>query len=338
MGNGDRTSGFLFLSDEGWLGSAEAKEGGTEAHLLQPPYNVHKAMTLVHKQLVVLRSAMLLAALLRRQLILPRIACGYDRWWAEHNGTVPFASMALPIMDCPTDHVLDLNRLAPYEQWLPRERTFLGHPEMPSSVHESAANVSLGHSARWRAKAAEASAGRFGERGATEVATGGSSGPAELVALLAHLESHATDWPTERARSPQSPWANAAHAPGSQPAMLLGLSDVPDIFRMLPPADQARFMRHAQEFVGIMCCTWSPKSNGYVNYDLFHDIVPRTDQKGRSWTTVWAPLFAGSTQRLSDCELNLTDARKLQPSDFGLLSAVLRSAPSIRCGYDPRPI
>lgn len=42
-----------------------------------------------------------------RGLVLPRLWCGMDRWWAPHDGTIPGSSLDLPYL-CPADHVVDL--------------------------------------------------------------------------------------------------------------------------------------------------------------------------------------------------------------------------------------
>ena len=43
---------------------------------------------LVHHQLAQMRNAFALAQKLDRILILPRLICGLDRWWAPHSGIV----------------------------------------------------------------------------------------------------------------------------------------------------------------------------------------------------------------------------------------------------------
>ena len=58
------------------------------------------------------RAALLLARRLQRILILPKLVCGLDRFWAPHNGTIPGSDTMLPIDPCPADHVLDLEHMA----------------------------------------------------------------------------------------------------------------------------------------------------------------------------------------------------------------------------------
>ena len=42
-----------------------------------------------------------------RAVVLPKLMCGMDRWWAPHDGTIPGSALDLPYI-CPADHVLDL--------------------------------------------------------------------------------------------------------------------------------------------------------------------------------------------------------------------------------------
>lgn len=90
-----------------------------------------------------LRAALLLAARLGRILILPPLACGLDRFWAPHNGTIPGSATPLPIFPCPADHVLDLEngihkQNGPIEELL-REFSFLNNSRLPDAVRHSVA-------------------------------------------------------------------------------------------------------------------------------------------------------------------------------------------------------
>jgi len=92
---------------------------------------------LVHHQLVQIRAAFLLARRLDRLLVLPRIVCGLDRFWAPHNGTIPGSDTTLPIDPCPADHVLDLERISGQLKGLDgllREYSFLDNPRLPAEL------------------------------------------------------------------------------------------------------------------------------------------------------------------------------------------------------------
>ena len=74
----------------------------------------------------------LLRQALGRILILPRLVCGLDRWWAPHAGIIPGSATRLPLLECPADHVIDLERMKPEE--LLREHSLLCNPRTPAHV------------------------------------------------------------------------------------------------------------------------------------------------------------------------------------------------------------
>ena len=75
-------------------------------------------------------------------LILPRLVCGLDRWWAPHSGIIPGSAARLPLLECPADHVIDLERMGKPEKIL-READMLCNPRTPASVLRSQRNISL---------------------------------------------------------------------------------------------------------------------------------------------------------------------------------------------------
>jgi hypothetical protein len=74
---------------------------------------------------------------------LPPLACGLDRFWAPHNGTIPGSATPLPIFPCPADHVLDLehgiHKLNGPIEGLLREFSFLNNSRLPDAVRHSVA-------------------------------------------------------------------------------------------------------------------------------------------------------------------------------------------------------
>ena len=55
---------------------------------------------LVNHQIKQVRDALALAQALGRALIMPKIYCGWDRWWAPHSGRIPNSNLDLPYL-CP---------------------------------------------------------------------------------------------------------------------------------------------------------------------------------------------------------------------------------------------
>jgi len=101
--------------------------------------SVPQHFALVHHQLAQIRDALALAQALGRILVLPRLVCGLDRYWAPHNGIIPGSATQLPLLECPADHVIDLERMVP--ERLLREHTIFCNPRMKKEVLESRRDV-----------------------------------------------------------------------------------------------------------------------------------------------------------------------------------------------------
>ena len=104
--------------------------------------SVDQHFALVHHQLTQIRNALALAQELGRILILPRLVCGLDRWWAPHSGIIPGSAARLPLLECPADHVIDLERMGKPETVL-REAGFLCNPRTPLAVLKSSATEAV---------------------------------------------------------------------------------------------------------------------------------------------------------------------------------------------------
>jgi len=109
---------------------------------------------LVHHQLLQMRNAFALARKLDRILILPRLVCGLDRWWAPHSAIIPGSAARLPLLECPADHVIDLERMGKPEKFL-REQGMLCNPRTPNSVREGIRRMGLEQLALPEGNAAE---------------------------------------------------------------------------------------------------------------------------------------------------------------------------------------
>ena len=90
----------------------------------------------------------LLRQALGRILILPRLVCGLDRWWAPHAGIIPGSATRLPLLECPADHVIDLERMGKPERVL-REHSLLCNPRTPKAVLAGARPEALRELPRW---------------------------------------------------------------------------------------------------------------------------------------------------------------------------------------------
>ena len=106
----------------------------------RPPSTVQQHFALVNWQLSRIRSALVIAELTGRALIMPRLWCGFDRWWAPHDGRIPGSRMALPIQ-CPLDHVFNIEQGLRPERI--REHSLLLNPLTPAGVLGSQFNLTL---------------------------------------------------------------------------------------------------------------------------------------------------------------------------------------------------
>lgn len=110
-----------------WVGVAD-----TERHL-----------ALVATQMAAVRDAWALAQALGRTLLMPRLVCGYDRYWAGMpEGKIPGSALSLPIEACPMDHLFELERW-PQPEAAFREWSLLDNERTPESVKASVSVASL---------------------------------------------------------------------------------------------------------------------------------------------------------------------------------------------------
>ena len=48
------------------------------------------------------------------------------------------------------------------------------------------------------------------------------------------------------------------------------------------------FQERLKKYVGSFCCL--DEDPGRIYYDIFFDVIPRTDHRNRHWTGVWEPI------------------------------------------------
>ena len=219
---------------------------------------------LVNAQLGVLRAAFGLATALNRTLVLPRLWCGADRYWAPHAGRLPGAAGTRLPFRCPADHVLDLDALTkplPVAEYGPplrfREASLLANPRVPARVRDGVVRVV----ACDPGQDCPDGPGRAPQRARGVVRLRASLNDAELRAALA-----------EYAQTPVIAFANASSSFG-------GFAD---------PADGARFLQRVHGVASSWCCV--DAHPGHVWYDVWNDVVPHVDRHGRTFSGPWFPL------------------------------------------------
>ena len=224
---------------------------------------VDEHFALVNHQLAQLRDAMALARALGRVLVLPRLVCGLDRWWAPHSGIIPGSATRLPLLECPADHVIDLERIGKPEAVL-REASVLCNPRTPPAVLNGIKRIELPpHSTTGGAAVA---AERADSR--DDAACGGGS----VAGLVEKLKS-------------QHAGASVLELSGPLPAYR----------EVLPAADVRAFEDEMRRYGALWCCNTPPggRGAGHIHYDLLWDVLPHTDKFQRTFTrqSPWRPIM-----------------------------------------------
>ncbi|KAK1408608.1 hypothetical protein QVD17_40532 [Tagetes erecta] len=117
--------------------------------LLDGEHNLQTHFTLVNYQMKQIRTALAIASILNRTLVMPPIWCRLDRLWFPHPGVL-IGSMTRQPFVCPLDHVFEVHTMLkalPIEEFGPginiREYSFFDNPLMPAQVKGSWLDVQL---------------------------------------------------------------------------------------------------------------------------------------------------------------------------------------------------
>ncbi|KAI3900058.1 hypothetical protein MKW98_000958 [Papaver atlanticum] len=117
--------------------------------LLGGEHSIESHFVLVHYQMKQIRTALAIASLLNRTLVMPPLWCRVDRMWFPHPGIMPGTMTRQPFL-CPLDHVFEVNIMLKdlsEEVFGPeidiREYSFLDNPLVPKQVKESWLDVQL---------------------------------------------------------------------------------------------------------------------------------------------------------------------------------------------------
>ncbi|WCJ29003.1 xyloglucanase 113 [Euphorbia peplus] len=117
--------------------------------LLDGEHNLESHFAVVNYQIKQIRTALAIASLLNRTLVMPPLWCRLDRLWFPHPGVLAGTLTRQPFI-CPLDHVFEVNVMLkpqPEEEFGPainiREYSFLDNPSFPKEVKESWLDVEL---------------------------------------------------------------------------------------------------------------------------------------------------------------------------------------------------
>ncbi|CAN1804053.1 Arabinosyltransferase XEG113 [Linum perenne] len=117
--------------------------------LLEGEHNLQSHFALVNFQIKHIRTALAIASLLNRTLVMPPLWCRLDRLWFAHPGILEGTLTKQPFI-CPLDHVFEVNVMLkelPEEEFGPginiREYSFFENPSLPKKVKESWLDVQV---------------------------------------------------------------------------------------------------------------------------------------------------------------------------------------------------
>ncbi|CAJ2646858.1 unnamed protein product [Trifolium pratense] len=117
--------------------------------LLIGKHTIGSHFKLINYQMKQIRTALAIASLLNRTLVMPPLWCRIDRLWFPHPGVLEGSMTRQPFL-CPLDHVFEVNVMLkelPEEEFGPRidirEYSILDNPSLPSEVKKSWLDVHL---------------------------------------------------------------------------------------------------------------------------------------------------------------------------------------------------
>ncbi|KAG0474762.1 hypothetical protein HPP92_014448, partial [Vanilla planifolia] len=120
-----------------------------KALLLDGAHTLESHFSLVNYQLKQIRTALAIASLVNRTLVMPPLWCRLDRMWFGHPGILEGTLTRQPFL-CPMDHIFEVNVMLkdlPEEEFGSkidfREYSFLQNPRLPKQVKESFLEVQL---------------------------------------------------------------------------------------------------------------------------------------------------------------------------------------------------
>ncbi|KAJ7943988.1 arabinosyltransferase [Quillaja saponaria] len=120
-----------------------------KSKLLSGQHNIESHFSLINYQIKQIRTALAIASLLKRTLVMPPLWCRLDRLWFPHPGVLEGSMTRQPFI-CPLDHVFEVNIMLKElseDEFGPRinirEYSLFDNPSMPTQVKESRLDVQL---------------------------------------------------------------------------------------------------------------------------------------------------------------------------------------------------
>ncbi|XP_057963795.1 arabinosyltransferase XEG113 [Malania oleifera] len=214
--------------------------------LLDGEHNLESHFSLVNYQIKQIRTALAIASLLNRTLVMPPIWCRLDRLWFPHPGVLQGSMTRQPFL-CPLDHIFEVNVLLkklPEEEFGPginiREYSFFDNPSVSQKVKESWLEVQLCQ-----------------ER-SQNCHVPNDTSPAGVLRFPKHSNE-------ETFKSVFSAFKDVK---------VIEFSSMQDAFLgFTDKAREKRFRNRVKRYLGIWCCV-ANHTPGHIYYDIYWDEKP----------------------------------------------------------------
>ncbi|QCD81833.1 arabinosyltransferase XEG113-like [Vigna unguiculata] len=215
--------------------------------MLSGEHNVESHFTLVNYQIKQIRTALAIASLLNRTLVMPPLWCRIDRLWYGHPGILEGSMTRQPFL-CPLDHVFEVNvmlKKLSEEEFGPqidfREYSILDNPSLPSEVKKSWLDVQLC---------------KQGTQGCDV------SNDTTSVGGVLKFPKHSNEETFMKVFS------------SFKDIKVIKFSSVQDAFRGFTDKEREdKFRNRVKRYVGIWCCV-PDQSLGHIYYDMYWDEKP----------------------------------------------------------------
>lgn len=214
--------------------------------LLDGEHTIESHFYLVNYQIKQIRSALAIASLLNRTLVMPPLWCRLDRLWFPHPGVLVGSMTRQPFL-CPLDHVFEVNIMLkelPEEEFGHginiREYSFLENPSLPKQVKESWLDVQLC------------------QGGSQDCNVSNSTTPSGVLRFPKN--------------SKEAMFKSAFSS--FKDVKVIQFSTIQDAFAgFTDKTREERFRNRVKRYVGIWCCVEN-HSPGHVYYDMYWDEKP----------------------------------------------------------------
>ncbi|XP_075495671.1 LOW QUALITY PROTEIN: arabinosyltransferase XEG113-like [Primulina tabacum] len=214
--------------------------------MLDGEHSIESHFALVNYQIKQIRTALAIASLLGRTLVMPPLWCRLDRLWFGHPGILQGSLTRQPFL-CPLDHVFEVNTILkqlPDEEFGAnidiREYSFLENPSLSKQVKESWLDV---HLCQQGSKGCEVS-NRTSQTGILKFPK--QSSEETFKVLFSSFKG-----------------VKVIHFSSMQDAFL-GFTD---------KTREEKFRKRVKRYTGIWCCVQNHQP-GHIYYDIYWDEKP----------------------------------------------------------------